>query len=166
VYSGKEGNGQTYRTTILLTLRQIIHAVDAYSRKLAANYRVTGPQLICLHSIVEQEPVSQTELARRVSLSPGTVNGILDRLENREWIRRERDECDRRRVLLRATEAGRELIDEAPPPLQDILAGAIKDLPENEQEAIAKSLQRVAQLMELSAIQEEPKTVKGKGGTN
>src|SRR5205823_14412729 len=50
------------------------------------------------------------ELARRIWLSPATLTGILDTLEKAGYVRRERDESDRRVVWLALTEAGAERV--------------------------------------------------------
>jgi DNA-binding MarR family transcriptional regulator len=47
-------------------------------------------------------PLSPTALARLTGVHPGTLTGILDRLERGGWIARERAENDRRAVLIRA----------------------------------------------------------------
>ena len=44
------------------------------------------------------------ELARRGSLSPGAVTAALDRLERAGYVRRVRDEVDRRRVFVEVTD--------------------------------------------------------------
>jgi DNA-binding MarR family transcriptional regulator len=44
------------------------------------------------------------ELARRGSLSPGAVTAALDRLERAGYVRRVRDDVDRRRVFVEVTD--------------------------------------------------------------
>ncbi|MFZ5661062.1 MAG: MarR family winged helix-turn-helix transcriptional regulator [Pseudomonadota bacterium] len=145
-----------YDLRILQSLRQIIRAIDLHSRKLAALHRITGPQLVCLLAVVEHEPISATALSQQVYLSASTVVGILDRLEERGLVRRERQARDRRVVLVSATEQGRALALRAPSPLQDTLAEALAELPELEQAAIALSLQRIVELMQARHIDASP----------
>src|SRR5690606_1369136 len=45
-------------------------------------------------------PVTAGELVRRSGLKPASITGVLDRLERRGFLRRVRDETDRRRVLV------------------------------------------------------------------
>ena len=40
--------------TILQSLRRIIRAVDIHSRKLVAQYGITGPQLVCLVTLCDE----------------------------------------------------------------------------------------------------------------
>ncbi len=51
-------------------------------------------------------PLTAGELAERTGLTTGAITGVVDRLENAGYVRRERDPGDRRRVIIRP-EAGR-----------------------------------------------------------
>jgi DNA-binding MarR family transcriptional regulator len=144
----KETSKENYDLRILMALRRIMHFIDSYSRKLAVEHHITGPQLICLYSIVTEGPLTLSDLRKRVSLSMSTVNGIVDRLENKQLIIRERKDKDRRKVLISATDEGINLASSAPPPLQDRLSQAIANLPELEQVSIALSLERIVEMME------------------
>ncbi|MEA2039484.1 MAG: MarR family winged helix-turn-helix transcriptional regulator [Thermodesulfobacteriota bacterium] len=62
---------------ILQSLRRIIRAVEIHSRKLTAEYRITGPQLVCLLTIGEKGKMTVRELADNVYLSPSTRGGHL-----------------------------------------------------------------------------------------
>jgi len=92
-----------------------------------------------------------SDLGRRVSLSVSTVNGIIDRLDYKGLVVRERKDRDRRKVLITATEDGKKLTSQAPLPLQDRLAQAIAQLPEQEQVSIALSFERVVEMMEVKS---------------
>jgi len=138
---------ESYGNRILLSLRHIASAVDVYSRKLAAEHSITGPQLMCLHSVVKEGPLPLSGLSKRYSLSPSTVTGIVDRLESKGLVARMRTDPDRRKVLLTATDAGSALVSKAPSPLHDKLTAAIKGLPDAEQAAIANTLERIVDMM-------------------
>jgi len=140
---------ETCSFRLLIALRRIMHFVDAYSKKLAVEHHITGPQLICLYSIVREGPLTLSDLGRRVSLSMSTVNGIVDRLDYKSLVVRERKDRDRRKVLITATDTGRKLTAQAPLPLQDRFAQAIAGLPELEQVSIALSFERVVEMMEI-----------------
>ena len=141
---------------ILQSLRRIIRAVEIHSRKLTAHYQITGPQLVCLLTIVENKKMTVKELADNVYLSPSTVVGILDRLEKKGLIHRERDREDRRLVNIMPTEEGVGLANKSPSPLQDKLAEALEQTPELEQTTIALSLERIVDLMEAKKIDAAP----------
>jgi DNA-binding MarR family transcriptional regulator len=133
---------------ILQSIRRIIRSVEMYSKKLSSCYKITGPQLVCLLTIGEHQPITASKIAKQVHLSPSTVVGVLDRLEEKDLIVRERDHKDRRKVHINLTDKGGELASGAPSPLQDKLAQALKGLSPLEQSTIALALQKIAFLME------------------
>lgn len=151
-----EGVRERFELRILRAMRRIIRSVDLYSKELAATTGMTAPQLVCLLTIVEHRSITATAISREIHLSPSTVVGILDRLEEKGLVKRERGTDDRRVVSVTATEAGDRLASEAPSPLQKTLADELAALPESEQATIACSLERVVNLMEAQHIDAGP----------
>lgn len=145
-----------YDLRILRALRRIMRSVEQYSRQLAATSQITAPQLICLMEIAGSGPMTATAISRAVHLSPSTVVGIIDRLEEKGWVVRARDTSDRRVVHVAVTAQGEALLEHAPSPLQRTLAEALNGLPELEQATIALSLERVVALMEAQKIDAAP----------
>lgn len=141
---------------VLSAIRRIIHSVDLYSHELAARTHMTAPQLVCLMTLAEQGAMTATTISREVFLSPSTVVGILDRLEEKGLVKRERVSKDRRVVTVTITADGREVAENAPSPLQSKLTEALLALPVPEQIAIAKSLERVVDLMEAQNLDAAP----------
>lgn len=153
----------TYDDSILYSLRRITRAIDVYSRKLAATYKITAPQLLCLRYLDRNGPHTPSELAREISLSQATVTGILDRLESRGLVERRRDLKDRRRVSIHLTLEGKSLSQAAPKPLQELFAGRLAELPYEEQAGIDHILRQVAEMMDCDKWKEVPSDEKSEG---
>src|SRR5699024_4312518 len=147
-----------YDLRILRALRRITRSVALHSRQLAAYSNITAPQLVCLRVVIENGPLTTTAISREIHVSPSTVVGILDRLEDKGWIKRERGRQDRRIVFITATEEGVAVARATPSPLQQKLADSLKALPELEQAAITMSLERIVDLMEsdVEVVTETP----------
>lgn len=139
---------QSYDLRILRALRRITRAVALHSRQLSAYSKITGPQLVCLRTVIDKGPMTATAISREVHVSASTVVGILDRLEDKGLINRERGRQDRRIVFITATEAGKQLAHDTPSPLQQKLAESLQALPELEQATITLSLEKVVNLIE------------------
>jgi DNA-binding MarR family transcriptional regulator len=146
----------SYELRILQALRRIIRAVDLHSHKLFSQHKITGPQLACLLEIREAGPLTSVNLAKKVYLSPSTVVGIIDRLEEKGLVARNRDIKDRRQVHISITPAGQQLVEAAPSLLQDTLSRALVELPEIEQVSITLSLEKLVDLMEARHIGAAP----------
>jgi DNA-binding MarR family transcriptional regulator len=82
--------------------------------------------------------------------------GIVDRLEEKGLLVRNRSVKDRRQVLITMTEAGQKLAEKAPSPLQTTLSHGLRELPELEQISITQTLEKLVDLMEASQIQAAP----------
>jgi DNA-binding MarR family transcriptional regulator len=70
---------------------------------------LNGRQLLVLTFVGGEEHLSQKMLATRLGLDPTIVVALVDELEGRRLLARERDPEDRRRHRLRLTAAGRKL---------------------------------------------------------
>lgn len=141
---------------VLVSLRRVIRATDLHSKHLSKTTGLTAPQILLLHSIRDKGQVTIGELASDVSLSQATVTTILDRLEKKNYIYRERSSTDKRKVHAFLTETGVEVLKNAPTPLQDHFAKQFNDLQEWEQTMIIASLQRIAHMMDAQHIDASP----------
>ncbi len=141
---------------VLVALRRVIRATDLHSKRLAKTTGLTAPQILLLQAIRNEGEVTIGELAKQVSLSQATVTTILDRLEVRGLVRRERSQMDKRKVHAHLTDEAYDALKEAPIPLQEQFARQFRDLQEWEQTMIIASLQRVAQMMDAEHIDASP----------
>lgn len=141
---------------ILVALRRIIRAVDLHSRRLIQKTGLSGPQVVLLQIMGQGGTVTAGELARRASLSQATVTTILDRLEERGLVQRQRSADDKRRVHVALTEKGNEALAIAPHLLQDNFVKAFTALPDWEQHLLIASLERVAHMMDAEGIDASP----------
>ncbi len=150
-----------YEERILRALRRITRALDLHSRQLAGSFGLTGPQLVCLRALDALGPLTPSQLARHVDLSQATVTGIIDRLEASGLVARARNADDRRRVTVRLTDPGNELVKKAPSPLQDRFLVQLAGLPEAEQEQLLAALTRVVGMMGVEALEAVPAEAAG-----
>lgn len=141
---------------VLTTLRRLIRATDLHSKQLVKTAGLTAPQLLLLQAIREKGQVTIGALAREISLSQATVTTILDRLEKRGMVYRERSSQDKRKVHAYLTDKGMDILRDAPTPLQDHFVRQFRDLREWEQSMIISSLQRVALMMDAEHIDASP----------
>ena len=150
---------------ILRSLRRIIRAVDLYSRKLMTQTGLSGPQVICLRQLADQGPMQTSHLAAAVNLSSATVCGILNRLEQRGLVVRERQPDDRRRVVVSLSDAGQDTVDNAPPVLHDSFLFKLRSLPPEQQLGIHRTLGQIVRMMAADDLDAAPILVPGEAVT-
>ena len=148
--------GSPYEESILRSLRRIIRGVALYNKHLASHYDITGPQLVCLRYLSLMAPTTPSRLASAASLSKATITGIVDRLEKRGLVTRDRSTTDKRKVDLRLTEAGKELVFTAPPPLQERFARNLRVLRRGQQAQLDRMLNQIVLMMEVKDIDAAP----------
>ncbi|MEE4278634.1 MAG: MarR family transcriptional regulator [Halieaceae bacterium] len=141
---------------VLISLRRILRATSMHSRKLGRSVGLTSPQLMVLRTVHERGAPTASDLARAVSLSQATITTILTHLEQRELLTRQRSDVDRRRVHVKLTEAGREVLTAAPKPLQESFAARFEALPRWEQYQLVSVLERVASMMDADKLDAAP----------
>jgi DNA-binding MarR family transcriptional regulator len=141
---------------VLVALRRIMRATSLHSRKLGKSAGLTTPQLVVMRAIGDKGLPTASEIARAVSLSQATVTIILNRLEDKQLLTRERSREDRRRVKVQLTEEGKSVLAAAPRPLQESFSARFSALPAWEQHQIVASLERVASMMDAEDLDAAP----------
>jgi DNA-binding MarR family transcriptional regulator len=141
---------------VLIALRRVIRATDLHSKHLSKTSGLTAPQILLLQAVRTHGGDTIGKISEEISLSQATVTTIIDRLEGRELIYRERSTTDKRKVHVHLTEKGEEILRTAPTPLQEHFAKQFNDLHEWEQTMLITSLQRVAQMMDAQHIDASP----------
>lgn len=81
-------------------------AVVRYLFTLAKRMGLEVSELAALEHLQSAGPMTMGELGARLSMSPGAVTALVDRLERRGYAERIPNPADRRSSLVRATEAG------------------------------------------------------------
>ena len=140
----------------LVALRRIFLSTETASRSLAKQYGLTPTQLLCLQVIDGEDEPTPSVVARTLSISHGTATALLDRLEEREMIVRERTNGDRRRVSLRLLERGEWALGAAPGSLQRRFEDRFGRLEGWEKAFLVAALERVANILEAEDIEAAP----------
>ena len=82
-------------------------------------------------------------LAAECDLAKGTLTGMLTTLEKRDLVSRERSTVDRRRVLVQATPAGVEMIEQLFPSFNQFEAEVTSTLTDAESVELSRLLRKV-----------------------
>lgn len=143
-------------TMIVVAIRRIVRAIDLHSRRLYEGVGLTAPQIAVLQAIGRLEPSAVGAIARHAHISAATATGILDRLEKKQMIRRQRGSDDRRTVEVTLTELGRETLAGAPSLLQDRFRIELARLEDWERSMLLSALQRIATLMDAQELDASP----------
>ena len=97
---------------------------------------------VVLCCLWEEDGIATSRIGDKLQQVGGTLTGVLDRMEERGLIERERDRLERRRVRIWLTEAGKSLQTVLPPVAQELRAQAMAGIPLAEQEQLSNLLDR------------------------
>lgn len=135
--SVKAPYGMGYRIKILSQLlgRHFQEKLDPYG--------LTPFHWLVLCCLWEKDGAATSELCDRLKQVGGTLTGVVDRMEERGLVRRERDTSDRRVWRIWLTDEGRELEDVLPPLAWDLSEMAMQGLSSEERQLLSKCINQM-----------------------
>jgi DNA-binding MarR family transcriptional regulator len=102
-------------------IRQYQRDIDMFDQAVAERVGLSRTDLRCLDLVLELTiaggPATPMRLAEAAGLTPSTTTSVLDRLERAGYVRRIREQANRRQVLLQLTPAFARVTDEIFGPL-------------------------------------------------
>jgi DNA-binding MarR family transcriptional regulator len=102
---------------------------------------ITMTQFKVLLTLFIDGPQSCSSLASALDLSLPTMTGILNRLNRRSYLKRERDPKDGRRVMSGLSRKGREMIENLWVSGREQLAQILEGVPREDLQALEKALE-------------------------
>ncbi len=132
---------------LVKALRRIARAVELQSRRIGRETGLTLPQLAVLACARDLgESATTRAIAAEADVSGATAVAILDKLEAKRLIVRNRSTVDRRVVHTRLTETGLAALAAAPPVLGERFAARFAGLPADQRQAMAEAFAAVADM--------------------
>jgi DNA-binding MarR family transcriptional regulator len=132
---------------IAADLRPIVLRLARGLRKETEQLGITARQATLLWLIKRNPGLSLAELAAEEDISPPALSGHVDRLEVAGLVERARSETDRRRVGLRLTAAGAQLLRRIRARRTTWLAERTRSLDPDELEALEAALPSLRRLI-------------------
>ena len=94
---------------LAFSLIHAAHSIEGHFEKALATVNLSGPKFAALSVLVAQDqPLSLSELAEKLTCVRSNVTQLLDRLEAEGLAKRTDDPTDRRGVRAEVTKLGRE----------------------------------------------------------
>jgi DNA-binding MarR family transcriptional regulator len=109
----------------LKRFRMVFRAVQQHSLRVEQRCGLTSAQLWAMSELAARPGQRVSELAHAMSIHASTASNLLDKLERKGLIEKQRQRDDQRVVLLTATPAGLNLLELAPSPATGILQSAL-----------------------------------------
>ncbi|HXX33541.1 MAG TPA: MarR family transcriptional regulator [Thermodesulfobacteriota bacterium] len=137
---------------IMQSLRRIFKSIQDYSQEVSNKFGITGPQLWVLKIISGNENLSLGELSKRMYLHPSSITGLVDRLEKKGYMLRDRGQEDRRVIKVQLTSEGKKLVRKAPNPIQGKMIYGLRKLRKGKLNLLYHSIQELVEIMEAQSL--------------
>ena len=106
-------------------------------------HSLTPFHYLVLCCLWEEDGLSTSGIADRLKQLGATLTGVVDRMEQRNLVFRQRDESDRRVVRIWLTEEGKRLMNVLPPLGEETILSATKNISDAENKIILQLLERI-----------------------
>ncbi len=126
-------------TSAVLTASRLLVAVSARSLS-AAEERVTLPQFRMLVVLAGHAETKLVTLAERLAVNPSTAMRMVDRLTAAGLVSREVNPESRREVVLRLTDAGRQIVDQVTAGRRREIAAIVARMPPEQRTGLVTAL--------------------------
>ncbi|WP_407306728.1 MarR family winged helix-turn-helix transcriptional regulator [Desulfosporosinus sp. SB140] len=134
------------------TLRRANTVLFKRGRSILIGMEISALQFNALLSIREFGPLTMGELGRHLFVACSTATDLADRMERVQLVERIRDNNDRRVVRLHLLSKGDKVLDAVIAERQSFIGEVLKDYSIQEYEELFRSLESLAQRMELKQL--------------
>ena len=148
-YDGRPAEVRALDAYIKLT--RAVSSVGARLAPALATAGLTPTQLGVLEALLHLGPLGQRVLGNKLLMSGGNITTVVDNLEARGLVRRERRGDDRRQVTVHLTPEGRRLITKVFPNHVRAIVEAFSALTPSEQETLGRLAKKLGLSQPASA---------------
>jgi DNA-binding MarR family transcriptional regulator len=132
-------------------VREYTSAVLRHAAATAKRMSLEASELAALEHLQATGPMTQKRLGERLSISPGAVTAMIDRLESRGHVERTPNPEDRRSALVLITKAGLEESLRYLWPYIEDMKGVEEGFSEEERAVIERFLREATQVTHRAA---------------
>ena len=131
----------------LSTFVKLLRATETLSAKVHSHLtgvKLTISQFGVLEALYHLGPMCQRDIAKKILKSTGNLTTVIDNLEKRNLVRRERNEDDRRYFNVVQTENGEKIMKKIFPDHASRILQAMDNLTEKEQKQLGILCKKIA----------------------
>ncbi len=142
-YKGKPSEVRALDTYI--KLMRAANSVSARLERKLSELGLTENQFGVIEALYHLGPMCQRALGEKLLTSGGNITMVVDNLEKRKLVRRERDAADRRYITVHLSPEGRALVQQIFPGHVSRITDEMSVLGAGEQEELSRLLKKLGQ---------------------
>jgi MarR family 2-MHQ and catechol resistance regulon transcriptional repressor len=138
------GNNKVVRALgTYVKLMRAAESITSRVHKHLSSVGLTVSQFGVLEAIYHLGPLSQKDLGQKILRSSGNITLVIDNLEKRRLVRRERNPADRRIFIVHLTDEGQKLIRNIFPSHAALIASELSVLNATDQKTLGNLCKKV-----------------------
>lgn len=122
--------------------------------------KLSKTELFTMFIVDRQGEVTMGTISNKINISMSTATGIVDRLVNKEYLKRERSESDRRVVVIKLTEDGMKILGEIKNTFNYYIDTVYESLTDEEIKVLSKIVLRVIDVFNSKVKEKDTKEEK------
>lgn len=138
----------------LKSIRLLAECMQGFERLSAEHVRSSGlthPQFDIIATLGNTPGMSYKELGDRTLITKGTLTGVIERLEQKGLVERQRNDCDKRSFFVRLTADGEQMFETTFPKVLDMGRALFAGYREEEMSALEQALSSLKAAIASSA---------------
>jgi DNA-binding MarR family transcriptional regulator len=132
--------------SVMRELARTYQAFSAYSEAQVRKMGLTPAQFDVVVTLGNQPGMSMGEIGEKTLITKGTLTGVIDRLEQKQLVEREVPADNRRSVIVRLTDKGKNLFEQVFPAHIAYLKERFTQLDQSELQLLEVLLKRLRQV--------------------
>lgn len=129
----------------LIKLVRAAETVTSATRSVFAAVPLTESQFAVLEVLYHLGPRCQAVIGRKILRTGGNMTMVIDNLEKRGFVKRQRDLKDRRYITVHLTQEGKELIEDILPAHIEGIVREMNRLSPGEQDELGRLCKKLGQ---------------------
>lgn len=157
-----KGKGDKKRRRALDAYGRLQRAAGLASARVEAAvhpFGLSASQFGVLDTIATRGAVHQQELAETLGRSKAQMTAIIDALESRDLVRRERHATDRRFITVHLTDAGSAVLAQATPARTEVIVDLMSELTGEQRARLARLCRRLLRTLDPDETDRDSESV-------
>ncbi|HLR63783.1 MAG TPA: MarR family transcriptional regulator [Lentibacillus sp.] len=126
-----------------VVLMKASKSVTEYVKKDIGRYDMKTTDFAVLEALYHKGDMTVKQISEAVLINAGSMTYVIDKLETKELIKRQRCKDDRRAVYIHITDKGKQLMDNIFPKHQKAIEELFQDLSTDEKKTVIDLLKRI-----------------------
>ena len=123
-----------------LMIQKLVRVFQLFERDQIKIHGFTTTQCYTILELYKSGSLTMNELSEKMNLNSSTMTRILDNLVRDKYISRDKDESDRRIVLVSLTDSGRRAAQSLDIAVKEYYKKIIQNIPEGQVDDVLKSV--------------------------